>query len=140
MRYFIFQALLDEAKPPKIAVSGLFFVLSHKKVSDNPAQAQRIELWSNKLEQLRTRGFPNDIVSLYMDSDSICVASANVNRNIYTILNYSLEVTQNFGQNLFVTDPFFISHSDFSNFIQVSFNQHSFTNLNNYLEFLKNFS
>jgi hypothetical protein len=93
MRYFIFQALLDGAKPPKIAVSGLFFVLSHKKVSYNPAQAQRIELWSNKLEQLRTRGFPNDIVSLYMDSDSICVASANVNRNIYTILNYSLEVT-----------------------------------------------
>jgi hypothetical protein len=115
-------------------------VLSHKKVSDNPAQAQRIELWSNKLEQLRTCGFPNDIVSLYMDSDSICVASANVNRNIYTILNYSLEVTQYFGQNLYVTDPFFISHSDFSNYIQVSFNQHSFTYLINYLEFLKKFS
>jgi len=104
-------------------------VLSHKKVSDNPAQAQRIELWSNNLEQLRTRGFPNDIVSLYMDSDSICVASANVNRDIYTILNYSLEITQNFGQSLYVTDPFYISHSDFSNYIQVSFNQHSFAYL-----------
>ncbi len=89
----LFIASLDEERPPKIAASGLFFVLSHKKLSDNPAQAQRIELWSKNLEQLRTRGFPNDIVSLYMDSDSICVASANVNRDIYTILNYSLEVT-----------------------------------------------
>jgi hypothetical protein len=110
-------------------------VLPHKKVSHNPAQGQRIELWSNNLEQQRTRGFPNDIVSLYMDSDSICVASANVNRNIYTFLNYSLEVTQNFGQNLFVTDPFYIFHSDFCNYLQEGFNQSSFTYLINYLEF-----
>ena len=42
--------------------------------------------------------------------------------------------------NLYVTVPFFISHSDFSNYIQVSFNQHSFKYLINYLEFLKKFS
>jgi hypothetical protein len=107
--------------PPQIAGSGTGFVLTFRKYSDIPETAQRIELWTSttELEPKITRGFPSQIVSLYVDSELICVASACVGTDIYTVLNYRLEITYSFGQSYFVDDPFYMFHSDFSNYLQV---------------------